>query len=133
MTTTRYLTGAAVLAAAALVAAPAQAQELKIGIMAVLSGPQAVLGGQLRDGFNLNPIGVAWGLAHHPQGFWIMLAGGGGGGWLYFFKGDAANQYHQLKLPNNGRDMSLSADGTRVAVAHADNQLRIYALHAKAA
>jgi len=53
MTTTRYLTGAAVLAAAALVAAPAQAQELKIGIMAVLSGPQAVLGGQLRDGFNL--------------------------------------------------------------------------------
>jgi branched-chain amino acid transport system substrate-binding protein len=34
-------------------AAAAQAQELKIGIMAVLSGPQAVLGGQLRDGFNL--------------------------------------------------------------------------------
>ena len=33
--------------------APAQAQELKIGIMAVLSGPQAVLGGQLRDGFML--------------------------------------------------------------------------------
>src|SRR6185312_6584802 len=30
-----------------------QAQELKIGIMAVLSGPQAVLGGQLRDGFML--------------------------------------------------------------------------------
>ena len=33
--------------------APAQAQELKIGVMAVLSGPQAVLGGQLRDGFML--------------------------------------------------------------------------------
>jgi branched-chain amino acid transport system substrate-binding protein len=31
----------------------AQAQELKIGIIAVLSGPQAVLGGQLKDGFNL--------------------------------------------------------------------------------
>ena len=53
MTTTKYLTGAGVLAVAALVAASAQAQELKIGIMAVLSGPQAVLGGQLRDGFNL--------------------------------------------------------------------------------
>lgn len=77
--------------------------------------------------------GVAWGLAHHPQGFWIMLSGGGGGGWLYFYKGDAANEFHKLKLPNNGRDMSLSPDGTRVAVAHADGQLRIYALHAKAA
>ena len=53
MTTTKYLTGAGVLAVAALVAASAQAQDLKIGIMAVLSGPQAVLGGQLRDGFNL--------------------------------------------------------------------------------
>jgi len=41
------------LAVAALLAASAQAQELKIGIMAVLSGPQAVLGGQLRDGFML--------------------------------------------------------------------------------
>jgi WD40 repeat protein len=76
--------------------------------------------------------GVCWGLAHHPQGFWIALAGGGGGGFLYFFKGDAANQFHQLKLPNNGRDLSVSPDGTRVAVAHADSHLRIYALHAKA-
>ena len=53
MTTTKYLTGTGVLAVAALMAAGAQAQDLKIGIMAVLSGPQAVLGGQLRDGFNL--------------------------------------------------------------------------------
>jgi branched-chain amino acid transport system substrate-binding protein len=45
--------GIAAAAVGALVAASAQAQELKIGIMAVLSGPQAVLGGQLRDGFNL--------------------------------------------------------------------------------
>ena len=53
MTTTRWLTGIGVLAAGALGVGAAQAQELKIGIMAVLSGPQAVLGGQLRDGFNL--------------------------------------------------------------------------------
>src|SRR6266446_3579453 len=54
MTTTKYLTGAGVsVVAFALMAAAPQAQELKIGIMAVLSGPQAVLGGQLRDGFNL--------------------------------------------------------------------------------
>lgn len=77
--------------------------------------------------------GVAWGLAHHPAGFWIMLTGGGGGGFAYFFKGDAANEYHLFKLPANGRDLSLSPDATRIAVATADNQLRVYALHAKAA
>jgi branched-chain amino acid transport system substrate-binding protein len=52
-TTIRWLAAPAILAAGALSAASAQAQELKIGIIAVLSGPQAVLGGQLRDGFNL--------------------------------------------------------------------------------
>src|SRR5882672_1548996 len=44
------------LAAAAMVlaGAPAQAQEkLKIGVIATLSGPPAVLGQQLRNGFNL--------------------------------------------------------------------------------
>jgi branched-chain amino acid transport system substrate-binding protein len=41
------------IAGAAVMTAPAQAQNLKIGLMAVLSGPQAVLGGQVRDGFNL--------------------------------------------------------------------------------
>jgi branched-chain amino acid transport system substrate-binding protein len=42
-----------ILAVCALSGGGASAQELKIGIMAVLSGPQAVLGGQLRDGFML--------------------------------------------------------------------------------
>jgi branched-chain amino acid transport system substrate-binding protein len=53
MTKAKWLAGIGSVAVAALLAASAQAQELKIGIMAVLSGPQAVLGGQLRDGFNL--------------------------------------------------------------------------------
>jgi branched-chain amino acid transport system substrate-binding protein len=53
VTTTKWLTGTGALAIAALVTAAAHAQELKIGVMAVLSGPQAVLGGQVRDGFNL--------------------------------------------------------------------------------
>ena len=55
MTSNRLWVAIGGLAGAALMAAglPAQAQELKIGIMAVLSGPQAVLGGQLKDGFNL--------------------------------------------------------------------------------
>jgi WD40 repeat protein len=77
--------------------------------------------------------GVCWGLAHHPGGFWIGLASGGGGSFLYFFKGDAANEYHKFKLPTNSRDLSLSPDGARVAVAQADGHLRIYALHAKVA
>lgn len=75
--------------------------------------------------------GVAWGVAHHPDGFWIALAGGGGGGWLYFYKGDAANEFFKLKLPNDGRGLALAPAADRVAVAHADGNLRIYALHAK--
>src|SRR5919197_3237145 len=40
--------------AACVLAAPAEAQEkLKVGIIATLSGPPAVLGQQLRNGFNL--------------------------------------------------------------------------------
>jgi WD40 repeat protein len=75
--------------------------------------------------------GTAWGVAHHPEGFWIGLAGGGGGGWLYFWKGDAPNEFFKLKLPNDGRDLSLSPERSRVAVAHADRSLRLYALHGK--
>ena len=74
--------------------------------------------------------GVAWGVAWHPAGFWIGLAGGGGGGWLYFFKPDATSEFFKFKLPNDGRDLSLSPDGRHVAVAHADKSLRIYALFA---
>lgn len=72
--------------------------------------------------------GTAWGVAHHPNGFWIGLAGGGGGGWLYFWKEDEADEFHKLKLKNDGRGMCLSPDASRVAVAHADKQLRIYGL-----
>jgi len=85
--------------------------------------------------------GVAWGLAHHPAGFWIGLTGGGGGGWLYFWKGDysnspkdaTANEFHKLKLANDGRDLALSPDKTQLAVAHADKSLRLYSLGDKSA
>ena len=70
--------------------------------------------------------GVMWGVAHHPSGFWIGLAGGGGGGWLYFFQGDAANEFFKLKLPNDGRDLALSPDKRQLAVAHADSTLRVF-------
>src|SRR5438874_9122167 len=52
MKTTAFMV--ALAAAAGLLAAPAQAQDkLKIGIIATLSGPPAVLGTQLRNGFTL--------------------------------------------------------------------------------
>jgi WD40 repeat protein len=101
--------------------------------------------------------GTAWGVAHHPgvavgaEGhpsstasapFWIGLAGGGGGGWLYFWKDERAaaekeksakdavlNEFFKLKLPTDGRDLSLSPDKTQVAVAHSDGALRLFALH----
>lgn len=87
---------------------------------------------QAKDKIN----GTAWGVAHHPEDFWIALAGGGGGGWLYFFKGaslkeGSANEFHKFKLANDGRDLALSPDKTHVAVAHADKALRVYALHEK--
>lgn len=74
--------------------------------------------------------GVTWGVAWHPAGFWIALAGGGGGGWLRFFKPDATEEFHAFKLPANGRALALAPDATRVAVALANGSLKIYALHA---
>lgn len=57
------------------------------------------------------------GLSWHPGGFWVGLTGGGGGGWLYFWKGDVADEFFRLKLPSDGRGMSVTADGVGVAVA----------------
>lgn len=73
--------------------------------------------------------GTTWGIAHHPDGFWIGLTGGGGGGWLYFWKGDTAQELFKLKLKYDGRGMSLSSDRAQIAVAHADQHLRVYRLH----
>ena len=79
------------------------------------------------------PHGVCRGVAWHPAGFWITVAGGGGGGWLRFFQPGEAAEFHAVKLPANGRGLSLSPDARRVAVALADGTLRIYGLFPKAA
>jgi branched-chain amino acid transport system substrate-binding protein len=51
---TRFYSIVAVAAAAAFALTPAQAQDkLKVGVLTTLSGPPAVLGGQLRNGFQL--------------------------------------------------------------------------------
>lgn len=76
--------------------------------------------------------GALWGLAFHPAGYWIGLSGGGGGGMLYFWKPDAANEFFKFKLPDTGRSLDLAADGVTLAVGHADTNVRLYRIAAKA-
>jgi WD40 repeat protein len=87
--------------------------------------------------------GLAWGLRQHRDGFWIGLAGGGGGGWFYYWKAvpagaaappeaPAAQEFFKFKLPDTGRDLDMHPDQLRLAVAHADGNLRLYHLHKKA-
>jgi hypothetical protein len=75
--------------------------------------------------------GVMWGVRQSPDGYWIGLTGGGGGGWLYFWRDAAADEFFKFKLPDSGRDLDLSPDGTRAAVAHSDGQIRLYHLFEK--
>jgi WD40 repeat protein len=76
--------------------------------------------------------GVMWGVRQSPDGYWIGLSGGGAGGMLYFWRDLAADEFFKFKLPESGRDLDLSSDGSQVAVAHSDNHLRLYNLFAKA-
>lgn len=77
--------------------------------------------------------GVAWGLRYHPDGFLIVVSGGTGGGYLWFFRpeGESENEFASLKLGNTGRGLDLHPDGRRIAVAHHDSALRLYAMTAK--
>jgi hypothetical protein len=72
-----------------------------------------------------------WGVARHPAGFWIGLAGGGGGGWLYFFDDRQPEEFFKFKLPSDGRDLGPAPDLSQLAVAHADRTLRIWGLYPK--
>lgn len=74
--------------------------------------------------------GTMWGVAFHPEGFIVGIAGGNGG-MLYFWKPDQAPAYHQLKLANNARDLSLHPDGRRLAVPFFDGAVRVYQMTAK--
>ena len=80
-----------------------------------------------------NLRGVAWGIAFHPEGYLICAVGGGSGGFLYFYKHDKPNEFQQVKLPNQARDLSLHPDGIQLAVPHYDNHVRLYAMRAKPA
>jgi len=102
---------------------PSAAEETSAEKPAENTGVRQLLGKGAGDG-------VCWGVAWHPEGFWIGQAGGGGGGWLRFFKPDATEDFHALKLPSNGRGMAISPDATQVAIAMANGYLRVYGLHA---
>ncbi len=70
--------------------------------------------------------GVAWGVLFHPsQDFHTAVSGGRDGRHLYFWNKDNDKPFHTLALPSAGRDLSLTADGTRLAVAQFDGSIRL--------
>jgi WD40 repeat protein len=71
--------------------------------------------------------GTAWGVVIHPGGF-IASVGGGNGGMLWFWRPDDAEDFFNLKLPNNARDLDLHPDGRRLAVAFFDGAVRTYGM-----
>lgn len=74
--------------------------------------------------------GTAWGVAFHPLG-WLLGVAGGNGGVFYAWKLDSAAPFHTLVLPTNARDVSLHPDGRRVAIPCFDGVLRLYELAEK--
>jgi WD40 repeat protein len=77
--------------------------------------------------------GVGWGVRFHPAGFEVAVSGGTSGGFFWFFKTEQVNEFFKFALPNTGRDMDLHPDGIRLAAAHHDGHLRIYAMAPKPA
>ena len=70
--------------------------------------------------------GVAWNVRFLREGgLRVAVAGGSSGGYLLFWKPDGKEEFHQLKLPNTGRDMDVSEDELRIATAHYDRKIRI--------
>jgi WD40 repeat protein len=68
--------------------------------------------------------GTAWGFAFHPAGF-ALAAGGGQGGRVWFWKDDVTS-VHVLTVPAGARDLALSPDGGRFAVAGANGTAYVY-------
>lgn len=69
--------------------------------------------------------GTAWGVVFHPSGA-VIAAGGAGQGRVWFFKGDEADNAHTLNVPSNCRDLTISPDGARFAVAGANGTAYVY-------
>ncbi len=76
--------------------------------------------------------GTIWGLAWHPDGYWIGMSGGRNA-LLVFWKPDKAEEFAKFAMPEIGRDFALHPDGLQAAVAMAESQVRICRLTAKLA
>lgn len=75
--------------------------------------------------------GTIWGLAWHPDGYWLGMSGGRNA-LLVAWKPDQAQEFATFAMKEIGRDFALAPDGLQAAVAMAENQLTICALAAKA-
>ena len=76
--------------------------------------------------------GTAWGVEPHPDGYWIGLSGGRTVGAVYFWKLGEPTEFFSFKLTAPGRGLSLhSGRVCSLAVAHADNVVRMYRLAKK--
>lgn len=75
---------------------------------------------KIKDAFQ----GTAWGVVFHPLGG-VIAAGGGGQGRLWFWKADDTS-VHTLNVPTNCRDLALSPDGSRFAIAGANGTAYVY-------
>ena len=71
--------------------------------------------------------GTGWGVAVHPSGF-VVAAGGAGQGRLWFWTVKDGANIHTVNVPTNARDMALSPDGRRLAVAGSNGTALVYAL-----
>jgi WD40 repeat protein len=71
--------------------------------------------------------GTGWGVAIHRDGF-VIGAGGASQGKIWFWKPEEAASFHTINVPVNVRDMALSPDGTRIAVACSDGSAKVYTM-----
>ena len=74
--------------------------------------------------------GVAWGVAALPAGIRVATVGGNGG-YLLFWKPEDANEFHNMKLKDNGRDLALSHDSSMLAVAHSNGHVSVLRMDEK--
>ncbi len=74
-----------------------------------------------------NFTGTAWGVAFHPAGF-ILGVAGGNGGILMAWKPEQPLATFTLTLPNNARDLDLHPDGRRLGIPFFDGSARVYSL-----
>jgi WD40 repeat protein len=75
------------------------------------------------------PRSCVWGLAWHPDGYWIGMAGGRKAE-LLFWTPDKAEEFALFAIPEIGRDFDLQSDNLHAAIVTAEGQVKICKLGA---